>query len=318
MGETTGIGWTNSTHNHFIGCEKVSPGCDNCYAEAYDKRVGGAPKAERAEIAERSGLSYVDGDPLLRWGAGAPRTLTSEANRKKPLLWNARAGSVRMAAELAGKPPPPRHRVFCSSLSDVFDPAVPDGWRTDLLDLIRRTPELDWQLLTKRPQLVLKLIGRAMCAVKGTCDRFDETICWAGDWLGGKAPHNVWIGATIEDRTREVRADHLRRIPAVVRFISAEPLLERIAPSLDGIDWVICGGESGGRARRFDLKWARDLREHCDAMGVAFFMKQLGSVPVDEGKRYVSKGTHGDDPRVFPPELQVQQFPTPRTPRAAA
>jgi protein gp37 len=313
MADVTGIGWTNSTHNHWIGCEHASPGCENCYAEIYDRRVGGAPIAERKSIAEQLGIPYVEGEPLLRWGPTAPRTLTKEANRRKPFAWNARAKLMRTTAMLKGEQPPPRHRVFCSSLSDVFDPKVPPCWRLELLDTIRRTPELDWQLLTKRPELVMKLIGAAMCHVRGDNGDWDETICWAGDWLGGvRVPANVWIGATVEDRKRRSRLDELRKIPAVVRFVSAEPLLEDLGElDLRGIDWLITGGESTSRARRFDLAWARALRDQCARSGVAFFFKQLGDVPVVDGERYFAEGK-GDDPRAFPPDLKVQQFPIAR------
>lgn len=304
MGEKTLIGWTDSTWQLWIGCEHASPGCDHCYAESYDKRVGGAPKAQRADLAASMGIEYAGG-PLLRWGKGAPRTLTSEENREKPLKWNARAKAIRAAALLKGEPAPARHRVFCSSLSDVFDPAVPPCWRLELLDIIRRTPELDWQLLTKRPELVLQLIGAAMCHVRGDNDRWDETIIWASNWLGGiRVPSNVWIGATVEDRERRIRLDHLRRIPAAVRFVSAEPLLEDLGIiDLNGIDWLIVGGESGHHARPFDLGWAQSLRRQCAHAGVAFFFKQLGAKPVVNGVPLRGE---------LPADLNVQAFPIPR------
>ena len=119
MAETTGIAWTDSTFNPWIGCTKVGPGCDHCYAEALDKRHrwGGA----------------------THWGSGVPRQRTSAANWKKPMAWN-------RAREKDGK----THRVFCASLADVFDNDVPKEWRDDLFDLIASTPALTWLLLTKR------------------------------------------------------------------------------------------------------------------------------------------------------------------------
>lgn len=125
MAEATGIAWTDSTFNPWIGCTKVGPGCDHCYAEALDKRH------------RWQGNTH--------WGAGKPRMRTSIANWRKPLSWNA-------AREKDGK----THRVFCASLADVFDNEVPDQWRLDLFELIHFTPALTWLLLTKRIGLVQK------------------------------------------------------------------------------------------------------------------------------------------------------------------
>jgi protein gp37 len=126
MAEVTGIAWTDSTFNPWIGCTKVGPGCDHCYAEALDKRHrwGGA----------------------THWGAGVPRKRTSPDYWRKPLAWNRKA-------EASGQP----WRVFCASLADVFDNEVPEEWRGDLWRLIRATPALTWLLLTKRIGNVAKM-----------------------------------------------------------------------------------------------------------------------------------------------------------------
>lgn len=126
MGDTTTIEWADKTFNPWIGCTKVSAACDNCYAEAFDKRYEGGK----------------------HWGPKAPRRRTSESNWKKPLQWN-------RAAEKAGI----RYRVFCASLADVFDNKAPPEWRNDLWALIHMTPHLDWLLLTKRPQNIPKMMG---------------------------------------------------------------------------------------------------------------------------------------------------------------
>lgn len=122
MGEKTAISWTDHTFNPWIGCTKVSPACDHCYAEALAKRYGWA-----------------------KWGAGEPRKQTSDANWRKPLAWD-------RAAERDGV----RRKVFCASLADVFDAEVKDEWRLGLMVLIRATPNLTWLLLTKRPQVAWK------------------------------------------------------------------------------------------------------------------------------------------------------------------
>lgn len=119
MAEITGIAWTDSTFNPWIGCTKVGPGCDHCYAEALDKRH------------RWKGATH--------WGAGVERMRTSAANWSKPRAWN-------KARQKDGK----THRVFCASLADVFDNEVPTQWRNDLFELIWETPALTWLLLTKR------------------------------------------------------------------------------------------------------------------------------------------------------------------------
>jgi protein gp37 len=159
--------------------------------------------------------------------------------------------------------------VFCASLADVFDNQVPDEWRVDLIRLIADTPWLDWLLLTKRPQNVVRMMP-------------DQ---WWSGW------DHIWLGTTVENRSEERRIGHLRATPARTRFLSCEPLLERIEPDLSGIDWLICGGESGGGARDMNPDWARGLRDHCTASGTAFFMKQMArKMPI-------------------PDDLMVRQFP---------
>lgn len=136
MAETTGISWCDSTFNPFIGCTKVSPGCDHCYAEALmDKRWH-----------------------KVQWGAGQPRQRTSAANWKQPLKWEREAAAF-MAEH--GR----RRRVFCASLADVFDNEVPSEWRADLFALIRATPNLDWLVLTKRVGNVVPMLRLALSSV---------------------------------------------------------------------------------------------------------------------------------------------------------
>ena len=122
MAEVSKIEWTDSTFNPWVGCQKVSPGCDHCYAEAWSKRTG-----------------------QVEWGPHGERRRTSVANWKKPRDWQRDADWFERTADH-------KHRVFCASLADVFDNRVPEHWRADLFALIRATPRLDWLLLTKRPQ----------------------------------------------------------------------------------------------------------------------------------------------------------------------
>lgn len=188
MSENTKIEWCDHTFNPWEGCQKVSPGCDHCYAEARNVRFGG-------------------GNPVNFW-PDAPRRRTSAANWSMPKRWNAQHQAF---FNQHGR----RQRVFCASLADVFDNAVPEQWRADLFELIEATPNLDWLLLTKR-------IGNA-----GDMIEDGRYHLWAEGMLGGDWPlPNVWIGATIVNQTEADRdIPKLLEVPAAKRFLSMEPLL---------------------------------------------------------------------------------------------
>jgi len=238
MGEATEIAWTDHTFNPWWGCERVSPGCQNCYAEAFAKRTGNDV-----------------------WGKNADRRRFGDKHWNEPRKWNAKA-------EAAGR----QEFVFCASMADVFedrDDHIED--RERLFDLILATPNLTWQLLTKRPQNVLTMAPMA----------------W---WMDHGEPSNVWIGTTVEDQQRaDERIPHLLGIPAAVRFLSCEPLLGPVslAPWLtkgfNPPEWVIVGGESGPRHRPLDLDHARRLRDECVSALVPFFFKQVGGLTPKAG-----------------------------------
>lgn len=234
------INWTDHTFNPWIGCSKVSPGCDNCYAEALDRR-----KLH---------------DVVTHWGPGVPRKIMSDDYWQSPLQWNKRAA-------VGGE----RYRVFCASMADVFDKEAPAGQRERLWALVRQTPSLDWLLLTKRP--IPKYLP--------------------DDW--GNGYPNVWLGCSVENRKHGLpRIDRLRKIPAAVRFLSIEPLLEDLGQiDLAGIHWVIIGGESGGGARPFDIEWAASVIEQCQQQNVPVWVKQLGRNPVNNGTEFVIIGQDG-------------------------
>lgn len=224
------------------------------------------------------------GGVASNWGPGAPRRRTSASNWALPLRWNAQHEAFQTQH---GR----RQRVFCASLADVFDNAVDPSWRADLFDLIAATPHLDWLLLTKRIGNAWKMMADA-CGVSVMSARLPLP--------------NVWLGATV---TSQAEADRdipkLLNIPARVRFLSMEPLLEPVdlrvididghceiyplrgtascvdedgepAPDLPGLDWVIVGGESGPGARPMHPDWSRSLRDQCTAAGVPFLFKQWG------------------------------------------
>jgi protein gp37 len=168
--------------------------------------------------------------------------------------------------------------IFVNSMSDLFHPDVPDSFIADVFSVISETPQHTYQLLTKRSQRMRRLLD---------------------DW---RLPTNLWLGVSIESNRYAFRADHLRETPAKVKFVSAEPLLGPLNElDLDGIDWVIAGGESGRGARPMHPSWAASLRDRCNEKGVSFFFKQWGAwAPVDEGTRLavaVPESSHTDDLR---------------------
>lgn len=287
MSANTKIEWATHTFNPWEGCQKAGPGCDGCYAEARNARFSGGV--------------------AINWGPGAPRRRTSAANWLKPMAWNANHDAY--FAEHGH-----RQRVFCASLADVFDNAVDPQWRSDLLDLIGETPNLDWLLLTKRIGNVLPMLD----------------AYFPGGWSAWVDRYpNVWIGVTIvnqEEADRDI--PKLLSVPAAKRFLSMEPLLgpvaiwrylpshcERHPPPLDsdgkcevcesrgiwgtdeplaesekaairpGLDWVIVGGESGPGARPMQPDWARRLRDECEKAGVPYMFKQWGEwAPYDRSR----------------------------------
>lgn len=248
MGANSKISWTDDTFNPWIGCTKISPGCQNCYAERdFDHRFQKA-----------------------KWGPHSARVKTSPGNWEKPLFWNAQAGRV-------GR----RRFVFCASLSDVFEEPqhkMFDQWgdqvciseaRKQLFELIDRTPNLVWLLLTKRPENI--------------------RACW----IGG-IRQNVMLGTSIENQKA---ADDRLNLLCDLRdlspnfFISAEPLLEHVNLSDDFLGrgvlgrmpglvrWVIVGGESGPAAREIKTEWIESIRQQCLQSDVDFFFKQWGANP---------------------------------------
>lgn len=267
MAENSNIEWTHHTFNPWMGCTKVTAGCKHCYAEAMmDTRLG-----------------------KVQWGPQGTRVVTSRANWQLLLKWD-------RAAAKAGE----KHRVFCASLADVFEDnrvvVDPDGLFNDLDSvrqalwiLIESTPNLIWLLLTKRPENIRGMVPPS----------------WLERW-----PENVWTGTSpCDQETADLLVPRLLEVPGQ-HFLSCEPLLgavdfnrffglqpgkvwadclcDEIDPSdkpclvceckksMNPIDWVICGGESGPGARPMHPDWARGLRDQCVAAGVPFFFKQWG------------------------------------------
>jgi protein gp37 len=244
VAEKTEISWADATFNPWIGCTRVSPACDNCYAARDNER-----------------RHWVDG-----WGTGVPRRRTKTWG--DPIRWNKQA-------TLTGN----RLRVFCASLADVFDNEVDPSWRADLFELIRKTPNLRWMLLTKR-------IGNAakMLPFGWTC----------GDY------NHVGLMATLENQEVWDRDyPKLASTPAVWRGVSAEPLLSQINIGDAKLDWIITGGESGAQYRFTDVRWVRSLRDQCARNGIAYHHKQWGGTRPKENGCMLDGREHKDFPKAL-------------------
>lgn len=245
--ENSGVNWTHHSLGFWIGCQHASDGCLNCYAEQKEDH-----RFHR-----------------VKWGPGQPRRRTRPETWQQAFKWNSEAIEQNM-----------RYRVFANPESDTFDNAVDPRWRSDAWAVIRHCQNLDWLILTKRPQNIRKMLPP--------------------DW-GDHGWPNVWLGTTTENMVEaRRRIPILARVPARHHFLSAEPLLEpvNLQPWLrDGvIDWVICGGESGNKYRPMEADWARYLRDQCAHFRTAFFMKQMAARhPMDD---------------MIPPDLMIRQYPT--------
>ncbi len=235
MSDNSKIEWTDATWNPVTGCNKVSPGCKHCYALRFSERFRGTP-----------GHPFEQGFDLRMW----PERL------KLPLAWKI-----------------PR-RIFVNSMSDLFHERVPLAFIEQVFETMAACPQHQFQVLTKRPEQLLKLCGSL-------------------DW-----PENVWMGVSIENEKYAFRSELLHNVPAKVRFLSVEPLIGPITKlPLRDIHWVIVGGESGPGARPMLRKWVEDIRHQCRRADVAFFFKQWGGVRKHEKGRTLNGRTFDEMPR---------------------
>lgn len=299
MGKESKIQWCDATFNPWRGCTKVSPGCDHCYAETMSKR-------------NQSVLGV--------WGKYGSRVIASDAMWKEPLRWNREAEALGV-----------RKKVFCASLADVFesrDTMPENSWsavaqaRLRLFQLIDSTKNLDWLLLTKRPENIASILREEISL--GT---------YGEDWNFADHMPNVWLGTTVENQKyADIRISELLKVNAAVRFLSVEPMLGEVEihdylgkpywwcescdaevdatfeeecshcgdalRAIGGIDWVIVGCESGKNRRPMELKWAENIVDQCQSSGVPVFVKQLEV-----------NGKVTGDIEQFPRALQVREFP---------
>ncbi len=227
--KTTKIEWTEQTWNPAAGCNKVSAGCKNCYAEVMARRL-----QAMGVRGYENGFAFT----LL------PGRLAQPLHNQKPT------------------------RYFVNSMSDLFHEKMPFAFLDRVFETIAQTPRHTYQILTKRAEIMAR-------------------------YLQGKTlPGNVWLGVTVENRQTKARMDYLRQLPAAIRFVSMEPLLEDLGElDLSGIHWVIVGGESGHKARPMQSAWVEHIKNQCERQNAAFFFKQWGTWGADGIRR--SKKANG-------------------------
>ncbi len=224
MATQSAIEWTEQTWNPVTGCTKLSPGCKHCYAETMATRL----KAMKVR-------GYENGFELTL----LPERLDEPLKRKKPTIY------------------------FVNSMSDLFHEHVPDAFVRQIFDVIKKTPQHTYQILTKRADRLRRFFSKY------------------------EAPKNAWLGVSVENKKYGLpRIDRLRNIPVQIRFLSVEPLLEDLGNiNLQGIHWVIVGGESGPKARPMKQEWVINIQRQCEQQNVAFFFKQWGGWGADGKKR---------------------------------
>lgn len=228
----TAIEWTDKTWNPTTGCNKVSPGCKHCYAEALTKRF---------HNHFENGFDF-----------------TLHHNRlEDPKRWR--------------KP----SRVFVNSMSDLFHERMPLDFLREVFRVMEECPKHVFQILTKRHERMLDLASEL-------------------EW-----PENVWMGVSVENQDCTHRVDYLRQVPAAVRFLSCEPLIGPLNLDLEGIHWVIVGGESGPRHRPIEASWVREVREQAHTADAAFFFKQWGGIRPKAGGRELDGRTYDEMPDAY-------------------
>ena len=281
MGKKTGISWCDSTAGGgWIGCSKVSAGCRFCFAEI-----------DTPARVHRANMLAMNRKPHMCLVCG--QFLSSPDRHNLPT--NPYGTICPNGSKFRSR------RIFCDSNSDWLDPLVSVEMLAHYLDVLRRCDQCEILLLTKRPELAMIRLQ----AVWKNASLTRDTRDWIRLWIDGNGPSNIWIGTSIEDqRTAEERIPHLLRIPAAKRFLSVEPLLAPVQLTTvcglsfnrnpdhtlarkdgTGIDWVICGGESGPNRRPMEISWLESIVSQCDAAGVPVFVKQDSALkPGQQGR----------------------------------
>ncbi|MCC5640816.1 phage Gp37/Gp68 family protein [Nostoc sp. CHAB 5844] len=261
----TNIEWTDLTDNIIRAkdggwwCQKISPGCAKCYSEKLNQNT------------------FFGGNKQPYTGQPPELILDTEAIRK----WGFQTK-------------PKKH--FVASMTDVFGEWVPRHWQREMLDGMFAAPKQTFQILTKRPEIMLSSINE-----------------WLDSHGLDKLPNNIWTGVSTENRhTLEQRSPILAQIPADIRFWSVEPLLEdlgNISQFLKHTQWLIVGGESGPNSRPCHLEWLQSIVDQCQSADVSVFVKQLGANAYLNEQQFQKSDKKGCDIAKFPTPLQVREFP---------
>jgi protein gp37 len=236
MSINSSIEWTEATWNPTTGCDKISPGCMNCYAERFAERWRGVPNHP-----------YEQGFDIRVW----------QNRLRMPLSWK----KSRI--------------IFVNSMSDLFHDKISEDFIMDVFSVMREADWHQFQVLTKRPVRMLEISNK----------------------LGG-FPDNVWAGVSVESQSWVWRVEVLKKVSSKIKFLSCEPLLGSLSLSLEQINWVIVGGESGSGARPIQVDWVRSIREQCQLSGVPFFFKQWGGVQKSKHGRELDGRTWDEFPEV--------------------
>lgn len=236
MSINSSIEWTEATWNPTTGCDKISPGCMNCYAERFAERWRGVPNHP-----------YEQGFDIRVW----------QNRLRMPLSWK--------------KP----RIIFVNSMSDLFHDEISEDFIVDVFSVMQEANWHQFQVLTKRPGRMLEISKK----------------------LGG-FPDNVWAGVSVESQAWVWRTEVLKKVSSKIKFLSCEPLLGSLALSLEQINWVIVGGESGSGARPIQVDWVRSIREQCQLSGVPFFFKQWGGVQKSKHGRELDGRTWDEFPEL--------------------
>lgn len=300
----TSIEWADKVWNPVVGCTRVSAGCDNCYAVKMTKRL--------AVMNDKSRVKYAG---LVNIGKGHfnGTVRTCEDDLTKPMRWHKPA------------------RVFVNSMSDLFHKDVPFEFVDKVMAVVAISPHHTFQVLTKRPERMAeyfqhhcspeRVAAAAAELLYGRLETMKRDFLTAWDGRFALPLPNLWLGTSVENQEQaEKRIPDLLNVPAAVRFLSCEPLIGPVDLGMDspelgwvnflkppklngermpGIDWVICGGESGPNARPMHPDWARSLRDQCVAAVVPFFFKQGSQANWSDFKDFDK----------FPADLQHREFP---------
>lgn len=308
------IQWTDATWNPTRGCTRVSPGCENCYAERQAIRMAGFERSRELEAPYKGLVERSPKGP--RWTGKirlVPEKLEEPLRRRKPTRW------------------------FVDSMSDLFHEQIPDSYIAKVFGVMAFAAKHTFQILTKRQERMRNFVSQNQDAIYS-----EYELRWKA--IGGAEHHaarawswplpNVWLGVSVEDQKRFAeRWPELAKTPAAVRFLSVEPLLEalefheccslcggwsvqgkrlqceRCGALWSGVrpDWIIVGGESGPGARPCNVEWIRSIVRQCREAGVPCFVKQLGAVVIDRN----DAGFMGEEPTDWPDMTEYDESWTP-------